>query len=109
MRFFSFQRSDPPIPKLTDAEEPSKESLIEDVAEGICRRGMGGPAIFLLESVKPLNFIGSQVAHALTPMASLLVDWKKWESLAEALEERDTLERLISKIEEKERPSSPRN
>jgi len=109
MRLFSFQRSAPPISNPTDANKPSKETLIEDVAEGICRRGMSGPAIFLLESVKPLNFIGSQVAHALTPMASLLVDWRKWESLAEALEERDTLERLISKIEEKERRSSPRN
>lgn len=84
------------------------EHDLNALADAICRRGLAAPAIFFIESVKPLNFIGSQMLHALTPLLSLLADPERIEALAAALEDRDTAERLLQKIEEREQqPSNP--
>jgi hypothetical protein len=84
------------------------EQDLNALADAICRRGLAAPAIFFIESVKPLNFIGSQMLHALTPLLSLLADPERIEALAAALEDRDTAERLLRKIEAREQqPSNP--
>ncbi|MCX7717318.1 MAG: hypothetical protein N2111_02800 [Candidatus Sumerlaeaceae bacterium] len=89
------------------AVSPAEHDL-NALADAICRRGLAAPAIFFIESVKPLNFIGSQMLHALTPLLSLLADPERIEALAAALEDRDTAERLLQKIEEREQqPSNP--
>ncbi|GIX43598.1 MAG: hypothetical protein KatS3mg130_0006 [Candidatus Sumerlaea sp.] len=90
-------------------ESVSEEELLEDIAGRICQRQMASPAIFLLESLKPVNFIGSQLMLALGPLAGLIVEPSRWEQLAHALEKRSTIERLIRKIEEREREPSVRN
>lgn len=87
----------------------SEEELLDDIAGRICKRQMAAPAIFLLESLKPVNFIGSQLMHALGPLAGLIVEPSRWEKFAEALEKRSTIERLIRKIEEREREPSAHN
>lgn len=83
--------------------------FLDRLAESICERGFGTVAMFLLESVRPLNFLGSQVLYALGPIASVFVDSRKWEGFAEALEDRSTIDRLIRTIEAREAASSPKN
>jgi hypothetical protein len=86
----------------------SAEQDLNALADAICRRGLAAPALFLIESVRPLNFIGSQMLHALAPLLTLVVEPSRVEALATALEDRETLERLLCKIEERERgPSNP--
>ena len=91
------------------AEGAQTDRLIDELAESICRRGLGTCAVLLFESVQPLNFIGSQMLYVLGPFASVFVDTSRWTALAEALEDRTTLDRLIARIEEKERGPSPKN
>lgn len=84
------------------AVDVERDAFLDKLAGSICDRGFGSAAMFLLESVKPLNFIGSQVLYALGPVASVIVQQSKWEKMAEALEDRATIDHLIDKIEAKE-------
>ena len=77
--------------------------MLESLARAVSERRLGGPAVFLLESAKPLSFVGSQFMHALSPMVSVLFGGNQWDTLAEALEDRETVETLIVRIEELDR------
>lgn len=90
-------------------ESRETDRLIDELADAICRRGLSTCAVLLFESVRPLNFIGSQLLYVLGPFASVFIDTPRWNALAEALEDRTTLDRLIARIEEKEHGPSPRN
>ena len=78
---------------------PEDLALLDRLAGEIARRRMQAPAILFLESVKPLNFVGSQAMVALQPMAGTLINPLQWERLAALLEQRDTIDLLIRKIE----------
>ena len=78
---------------------PEQDALLDEIAAGIRRRELVAPALLLLESVRPLNFVASQLMHGLGPMVSLFVSPARWTQFAEALEERETLGVLMSKIE----------
>ena len=93
-----------------DAYSAEDKLLLQQVAAEIVRRRLATPAIFFLESVKPVNFIGSQVMHFFTPIVSLLFDFTRYQRFAELLERRESLELLIQEIEnqEEERSSNPK-
>ena len=57
------------------------------------------PAIVFLESVKPLNFVGSQAMAFFEPIVQSLFNLKDYDTFRSALEKRQTLEILIQKIE----------
>ncbi len=78
------------------------EELLARTADGVVRWGMTAPAVFLLESSKPLNFVGSQFLHFLSPIAHSVLDARELDRFAMMLERRDTLEELIVRIERAE-------
>ncbi|HET7912872.1 MAG TPA: hypothetical protein VFL49_12635, partial [Pseudolabrys sp.] len=73
--------------------------FLERVAVALVKRGMAAPATMFLESMGPMNFLGSQALHVLSPMIECAFDGKDIERLARLLERRDTLSRLIGLIE----------
>jgi hypothetical protein len=73
--------------------------FLERVAVALVKRGMGTPATMFLESMGPMNFLGSQALHVLSPMVECAFDGKDIERLARLLERRDTISRLIGLIE----------
>jgi hypothetical protein len=73
--------------------------FMERMAEALVKRGMGAPATMFLESMGPMNFLGSQALHVLTPLVECAFDAKDMERLARLLERRDTVSRLIAFIE----------
>jgi hypothetical protein len=73
--------------------------FLEHVAVALVKRGMGAPATMFLESMGPMNFLGSQALHVLSPMIECAFDGKDIERLARLLERRDTISRLIGLIE----------
>lgn len=87
----------------TDAQPPSIEDvqLMERIAEAIVKRGMAAPATLFLESMGPVNFLGSQALHFLTPIIDCAFNAKEVEQIARLLERRDTISRLIVLIEAK--------
>ena len=74
-------------------------ALLERVAEAVVRRGMAAPAIVFLESMAPMNFLGSQAVHFFTPLLEVVFPQRDIERVALLLERRDTLVRLASLIE----------
>ena len=92
------------------AYTPEDEELLDRIANAVVRWGMTVPAIFLLESSKPLNFVGSQFLHFLSPIVHSVLDAKDLDRLAVLLERRETVEVLIRRIEkgEAEAPSRKR-
>jgi hypothetical protein len=81
---------------------PEDDALLDRIAVAIVRWGMTVPAIFLLESSKPLSFVGSQFLHFLSPLAHSMLDARELDRLAALLERRETVEELIVRIERAE-------
>jgi hypothetical protein len=73
--------------------------LLERIAETIVKRGMAAPATMFLESMGPMNFLGSQALHFMTPIIDCAFNVKEVEQVARLLERRDTVTRLIAIIE----------
>lgn len=78
--------------------------LLERIAETIVKRGMASPATMFLESMGPMNFLGSQALHFLTPIIDCAFNLKEVEQVARLLERRDTVTRLVAIIEAKAAP-----
>ncbi|MBN2343226.1 MAG: hypothetical protein JXX29_21200 [Deltaproteobacteria bacterium] len=88
---------------LTPGDVPVGESLpsiLEKFAQQVVQRGLETPAIFFLEMVKPLNFLGSQMVYAAVPMVGILTDPVELDEMAKALEHRDSVMRLVERIEQ---------
>jgi hypothetical protein len=84
------------------AEEiPDDEAagLLERLADGIVRRRMTAPAVFALEMAKPLNFVGSQVMIALSPLVTPFLSRDDVRKVALLLERDAHLESLLQRIE----------
>ena len=57
------------------------------------------PAIFFLESMKPLSFVGSQAMHFFEPLVHAFLPVRDYERFALLMERRENLEALLVKIE----------
>lgn len=78
--------------------------LLERIAETVVKRGMAAPATMFLESMGPMNFLGSQALHFITPIIDCAFNVKEVEQVARLLERRDTVTRLIAILEAKSAP-----
>jgi hypothetical protein len=88
--------------RLPDRPEDMTESdfeLLRALAEKVVRRRLAVPAIFFLESTKPLNYIGSQAMVFFGPFVRVLFESPNYYRYSELLEQRSTLELLLQMIE----------
>ena len=92
-----------------EADEFTSEDLglLERVADAVVKRGMTAPATVFLESLGPMNFLGSQALYFLTPIVEWAFNVKEVEQVARLLERRDTISRLITIIDTKSAPQAP--
>lgn len=79
-----------------------EEAILDAVAGRIARMGLGVPAIFFLESSKPLSFLGSQFLVFIEPFVKTFIEVKNYEKFCLMMEDRDNVEKLIQKIEQLE-------
>jgi len=94
----------------TEPQQPLSSAdlaLLERAADVIVQRGMAAPAVLFLESLGPMNFLGSQALHFLTPILSVVFPQRDVERVALLLERRDTLSRLSTLIDTRERERHP--
>jgi hypothetical protein len=98
--------------ELPDPEQKAlpagEEAILEKVAHKVVDRRMAVPAIVFLESVKPLNFIGSQALVFFEPIVQTLFNLKDYDTFRQALEKRESIEILLLKIEEYDAIASQR-
>lgn len=106
----SFWRGGTELPESPDkALAPEQEAVLEKVARKVVDKGMAVPAILFLESVKPLNFIGSQVLVFFEPIVQTLFNFKDYTTFRETLERRESIEILLRKIEAHDAVAFDRN
>ncbi|MCP4544991.1 MAG: hypothetical protein GY835_00840 [bacterium] len=79
--------------------QESDYDLLLALAKKIDRRGLSIPAIFFLESSKPLNYIGAQAMVFFGPMVRILFESPNYYRYTELLEDRHVVELLIKMIE----------
>jgi hypothetical protein len=83
---------------LTPAEEDRK--LIDAAASRLVRMGLAVPAIFFLESTKPLSYVGSQALVFLEPFVKSVLTVASYDRFVALLEDRSNVEALLRRIED---------
>jgi hypothetical protein len=80
----------------------SDKQLISNLAKKIVRHGMSVPAIFFLEMVKYMSFIGSQLMVFFGPVVTAFIQSESYYKLTHLLEERQNVEFLMLELERME-------
>ena len=89
--------------KEIEAElSPEQLRLLQRLASKVVAMRMTTPAILFLESVRPLNYVGSQVMVFFAPVVQIVFSSPEWDQLQQVLEKRESLGYIVGLIEEKE-------
>ena len=77
-----------------------QEEILTKIARKVVHWKMSVPAVLFLESVKPLNYVGSQMMAFFEPFVHALFSWKDYDEVRKMMEERGTVEKLLQRIEQ---------
>ena len=77
-------------------------NLLNKVADIVIKRRLASPALMFLESVRPLNFLGSQVIVFFEPIVAMVISTQELGMFAKILEKRKSIPLLIDIIEKKD-------
>lgn len=83
----------------SDISQERKVEIINKIAQKVVDLRLTTIAIVLLESSKPLSFIGSQLMVFFQPIFTAVFPFTRYEEFAALLENRKNIEILISAIE----------
>ena len=78
-----------------------QQRIVDGVAERIVRYRAELPAQFMLESMRPLNFVGSQALVFFQPLLGAFLNPQDLTEMAELLEHRSSIDAIIDAIEKK--------
>ena len=81
---------------------PRQDEILDRLSAKVVEWDMAVPAMLFLETVKPLNYVGSQALVFFGPIAKTLFTVEDYEELVSLMEERSTMEALLTRIEEKQ-------
>jgi hypothetical protein len=76
-----------------------QEQLLEKLARKIVELRMSAMAIFILESIKPLSYVSSQVMVFFEPIVQTFFEFRDYDTIRETLEYRENVEYFIRRIE----------
>src|SRR3990172_724661 len=79
-----------------------QRDLMNRLAERVVQMRMTTPAILFLESVRPLNYVGSQVMVFFAPIVRGFFGLPEWDELRMVLERRESIGYFLELIEAKE-------
>jgi hypothetical protein len=75
-------------------------AFLDKMADGLARRRLTTVALFFLESMKPLGFLGSQAMIFFRPIVSIVFSSPDaYDRLTRILERRGSLELLLRRLE----------
>lgn len=89
-------------PKIAEPT-PAQRELIDRLCREVARRRLTTPALVLLESWRPLHYVGAQVMHFFAPMLAVVFTANQHEEFARFLEQRGAVEYLTRRLEQVER------
>ena len=85
-----------------DVSAERREEVLTRIAQKVVDLRLTPVAIVMLESGKPLSFVGSQLMVFFQPIVTSLFPFHQYDEVAALLEERANVEALIQKIEKLE-------
>ena len=85
-----------------DYLSPEQIELFDRLADKVVGLGFALPAVLFLESMRPVNFIGSQVMVFFAPMLRTWFTLREYDLIQQALERRETLGYITDVIEAKD-------
>lgn len=85
---------------IIEISEERACELTDRVAAFVVKQRMASAAIMVIESLKPLHFIGSQALYFFAPFAELIFSAKEYQEFAALLENREYVDMLTNKIEQ---------
>ena len=85
---------------IVEISEERALEIIEKIANFIVKRRMSAPALMTIESLRPLNFIGSQILHFLAPFAEIIFNSREYQEFAILLEKEEYIKLLLKRIDE---------
>ena len=82
--------------------EPDKKQqiIVDKVCREVVKRRLALPAQILLETFRPLNYIGSQVMHFFQPIISAVLTVDGYTEFSNFLEQRGSVDYLCNRINE---------
>ena len=80
-------------------------AMLAKLADKIVKRRMTTPAILFLQSVRPLNMIGSQAMVFLRPFVTPFFNQAQYDRVAAIMERREGIGALVDAIDEAEAAS----
>lgn len=84
---------------LSKMDTMTDAAIITAVADKVVRRGLSVPAIFFLETMKPLNFIGAQLLVFFGPFLDTIFPGEKYYRFTDLMEKRENVDILLNEIE----------
>ena len=86
----------------SDISIERRDEVLTRIAQKVVDLRLTPVAVVMLESGKPLSFVGSQLMVFFQPIVTSLFPFHQYDEVAALLEERANVEALIQKIEELE-------
>ena len=85
--------------RLPEGLGEEDDRFLARLAGRLHARGLAAPATLTLECLRPVAFLGGQAMRLLQPFVDLVCAGDDWNRLAQLLEIRGTVERLLSHLE----------
>ena len=73
--------------------------IIEKLCREVVRRRMTTPALLMLETGRPLNYVSAQLLHFFQPMLSFLANAAEYQAFTEFLEQRGSIDYIVARLE----------
>jgi len=86
----------------SDISVERRDEVLTRIAQKVVDLRLTPVAVVMLESGKPLSFVGSQLMVFFQPIVTSLFPFHQYDEVAALLEERANVEALIQKIEKLE-------
>lgn len=86
-----------------------QRELLDRLATWVVRKRLTTPAILFLESVRPMNFVGSQIMVFFQPVMQVLFNIREWDELRLIMERRESVAYFLDLIEAKESEQMEQN
>ncbi len=86
----------------SDVPAERRDEILGKIAQKVVDLRLSPVAIVLLESSKPLSFVGSQMMVFLQPIVTAVFPFRQYDEVTALLEDRANVEALIQTIEKLE-------
>ncbi|HTW91879.1 MAG TPA: hypothetical protein VMH22_09235 [bacterium] len=92
----------------SDISAERSDEILTKIAQKVVDLRLTPVAVVMLESSKPLSFVGSQLMVFLQPIVTTIFPFRQYDEVSALLEDRANVEALIQKIEKLEDGRSDR-